>query len=192
MGYIDIFILVLVVVLGARGFLNGLMHEVSTLIGIVAGIFFASRLSGEMAVFFNQHIYNINSPSVSLILGFIIVLAFFWVGFMMLGFILSRFVKFVGLGLLDRLLGFAFSCVKSFCILAFIVYGLNQINFIREIDFVKKLPQESKVYDTMLNTANTIVHFDSIAEVEEKMQKVGKGAQKSVEQVQEKIQSPLH
>lgn len=191
MGYVDIVILALVLILGARGFLSGLVHEVTTLIGIIAGIFFASRLSGEMAVFFNQHIYNINSSSASLALGFIIVLSFFWIGFMILGIAFSKLIRFTSLSLLDRLLGFVFSCVKSFCILACIIYGISEIKFVKEIDFMKKLPQESKIYDAMLDTAGVIMRFDSTQEVEEKMRGLNKKIQKSVEQVQEKIQAPL-
>lgn len=190
MGYIDITILGIVLLVSFKGFYDGFVQEVSTLIGIVAGIFFASRLSGEMAVLFNQYIYNLNSPSVSLILGFIIVLAVFWVGFMLIGMAVSRFVKLTGLGILDRILGYVFSCVKVFCVFAFIVYGLNQIKFIQEIEFMKQLPKNSKVYDAMLDTAKVIVNFDSIDEVDSRIQKLGKNVEKTIKQVREKIPTP--
>lgn len=190
MGYIDITILGIVLLVSFKGFYDGFVQEVSTLIGIVAGIFFASRLSGEMAVLFNQYIYNLNSPSVSLILGFIIVLAVFWVGFMLIGMAISRFVKLTGLGILDRILGYVFSCVKVFCVFAFIVYGLNQIKFIQEIEFMKQLPKNSKVYDAMLDTAKVIVNFDSIDEVDSRIQKLGKNMEKTIKQVREKIPTP--
>lgn len=190
MGYIDITILGIVLLVSFKGFYDGFVQEVSTLIGIVAGIFFASRLSGEMAVLFNQYIYNLNSPSVSLILGFIIVLAVFWVGFMLIGMAVSRFVKLTGLGILDRILGYVFSCVKVFCVFAFIVYGLNQIKFIQEIEFMKQLPKNSKVYDAMLDTAKVIVNFDSIDEVDSRIQKLGKNMEKTIKQVREKIPTP--
>lgn len=190
MGYIDITILGIVLLVSFKGFYDGFVQEVSTLIGIVAGIFFASRLSGEMAVLFNQYIYNLNSPSVSLILGFIIVLAVFWVGFMLIGMAISRFVKLTGLGILDRILGYVFSCVKVFCVFAFIVYGLNQIKFIQEIEFMKQLPKNSKVYDAMLDTAKVIVSFDSIDEVDSRIQKLGKNMEKTIKQVREKIPTP--
>lgn len=190
MGYIDITILGIVLLVSFKGFYDGFVQEVSTLIGIVAGIFFASRLSGEMAVLFNQYIYNLNSPSVSLILGFIIVLAVFWVGFMLIGMAISRFVKLTGLGILDRILGYVFSCVKVFCVFAFIVYGLNQIKFIQEIEFMKQLPKNSKVYDAMLDTAKVIVNFDSIDEVDSRIQKLGKNVEKTIKQVREKIPTP--
>lgn len=190
MGYIDITILGIVLLVSFKGFYDGFVQEVSTLIGIVAGIFFASRLSGEMAVLFNQYIYNLNSPSVSLILGFIIVLAVFWVGFMLIGMAVSRFVKLTGLGILDRILGYVFSCVKVFCVFAFIIYGLNQIKFIQEIEFMKQLPKNSKVYDAMLDTAKVIVNFDSIDEVDSRIQKLGKNVEKTIKQVREKIPTP--
>ena len=190
MGYIDITILGIVLLVSFKGFYDGFVQEVSTLIGIVVGIFFASRLSGEMAVLFNQYIYNLNSPSVSLILGFIIVLAVFWVGFMLIGMAVSRFVKLTGLGILDRILGYVFSCVKVFCVFAFIIYGLNQIKFIQEIEFMKQLPKNSKVYDAMLDTAKVIVNFDSIDEVDSRIQKLGKNVEKTIKQVREKIPTP--
>ena len=190
MNYIDITILGIILLVGFKGFYDGFVQEVSTLIGIVAGIFFASRLSGEMAVLFNQYIYNLNSPSVSLILGFIIVLAVFWVGFMLIGMALSRFVRFTGLGILDRILGYVFSCVKVFCVFSFIVYGLNQIKFIQEIEFMKQLPKKSKVYDAMLDTAKVIVNFDSIDEVDSRIQKLSKSVEKTIKQVREKIPNP--
>lgn len=196
MNYIDIVILVIVLLISYKGFFDGFIHEVSALIGIVAGIFFASRLAGDMAVFFNSHIYNIQSPSISIILGFLIVLAFFWIGILAIGFVVSKFVKSTGLGFLDRILGYLFSCVKVFCLFSFIVYGIVQIKFIQEIDLIKTLPKKSKVYSAMLDTAKIIINFDSKENIIEKLEKLSPEASKqikdSAQQIQETIPSIIN
>lgn len=186
MGFIDIVLLAIIILVGFKGFYDGFIHEVSALIGVVAGIFFASRLALPMGAFFNEHIYNINSPSLTIILGFVIVLAFFWIGFLMIGFVLSRFVKFSGLGLLDRILGYIFSCVKVFCIFSFLFFALNEIKFIREIDFVKKLPANSKIYAAMMDTSEVLVRFANSQEIDKRLQNFNKIG----EQATEFIQSP--
>ncbi len=186
MGFVDIVLLAIIILVGFRGFYDGFIHEASALIGVVAGIFFASRLALPMGAFFNERIYNINSPSLTIILGFVIVLAFFWIGFLMIGYILSRFVRLTGLGLLDRMLGYIFSCVKVFCIFSFIIFALNQIKFIREIDFVKNLPVNSKIYTAMMDTSEVLVKFANAQEIDKRLQNFNKIG----EQATEFIQSP--
>lgn len=195
MNYIDIVILAIILLLSYKGFFDGFIHEISALIGIVTGIFFASRLASDMAVFFNHYIYNIQSPSISIILGFVIVLAFFWIGFLAIGFVISKFVQASGLGILDRILGYIFSSIKVFCLLSFIAYGFTQIKFISEIDMVKNLPTKSKVYNAMLETANTIIKFDSPDKIKQQLEKISpkipQQIENTVQQLQETIPNPL-
>lgn len=190
MSFVDITLLVIILLVGFKGFYDGFIHEIFALIGVVTGIFFASRLALAMGVFFNEYIYNINSPSLTIMLGFVIILAFFWIGFLVLGFVLSRFIKLSGLGLMDRILGYIFSCVKVFCIFSFIIFALNEIKFIREIDFVKNLPENSKVYAAMMDTSDVLVRFASDQEISQRLQNFNSNLDSVKEKTTEIIQSP--
>ena len=191
MNWIDIVLLVIILLIGFKGFFDGLIHEVSSLVGIVVGIFFASRLALDMGLLFSKYIYPITTPSLCIILGFIIILVCFWVAFLILGVIFSKISKISGLGILDKILGYLFSCVKVFCIFSFIFFALMQINFIREIDFIKTLPQKSKVYAAMIDTANIIIKFANSEEIAKKIHSANKAVDQIVEKTQENISSPI-
>ncbi|CBG40373.1 CvpA family protein [Helicobacter mustelae] len=189
MNYIDIILLAIILIVSLKGIFDGFVHELSALIGIIVGIFFASRLASDMAVLFDTHVYHIKNPSIAIILGFVIVLAFFWVAFLLIGFIITKFVRYSGLGILDRILGYCFSCLKIFCILAFIIFALNQIKFIREIDFIKNLPQKSKVYAAMMDTANLIIKFDSPEKITQKLEQISPKLKDTLENTTEQMKS---
>lgn len=171
MTVIDVVLLSVIVLIGFKGFYEGFLHEVFGLIGVVAGVYFASRLALNVGSFFSENVYKIDSSTLLVILGFLVVLGLFWIGFLVLGFIFTRMVRLSGLGFLDRVLGYVFSCAKVFFILGFIFYGLESIKFIGQTNFVRDLSDKSKIYSAMIESAHVLVKFSTSSEIEAHLQK---------------------
>ncbi|PAF41588.1 CvpA family protein [Helicobacter sp. 11S03491-1] len=162
MGYIDLILTVIIIVIGLRGFYNGFINEISGVIGIILGVFFASRFAGRMGDWFSSDVYNFHSPSVASLIGFVIILAVIWIAFLILGIIISKFIKISDFGIIDKTLGFIFSCCKIFLIIGFILYGISNLNFMK--DFQKYMKQNSKIYTIMNTISSSIMKLQIVQE----------------------------
>lgn len=127
----DIIAITLVLLLGLKGLFRGFIKEAFGLIGIVGGIFVASRISKDVGSAVAPLIGVQNSASISLI-GFIISLIGFWLVAYFIGMILSKITSASGLGMFDRILGFLFGTFKVFLIFSIIIYALSSVEAIRQ------------------------------------------------------------
>ncbi len=155
----DLVVLVVTVLLGLKGLFNGLIKEAFGLIGIIGGIYVASRLASTVGRTLAPSIGINNSASISL-MGFIISLAVFWVLAYVVGTIISKLTSLSGLGIFDRLLGFLFGMGKIFCILAVIIYALSRISAINTK--IESLVGTSIAYPLLLQTGNYIVKLKEV------------------------------
>ncbi|PAF52031.1 CvpA family protein [Helicobacter sp. 13S00477-4] len=160
MGYIDLILIIIIIVIGLRGFYNGFVNELAGVLGIVLGVFFASRFAGNMGDWFNAHVYNFNSHSVSMLIGFVVILAVIWVAFLILGIIIARFVKITDFAIIDKTLGFIFSCCKIFLIIGFILYGISKPEFMKSFNMY--MEQNSKIYSMMDAISSSIMKIQSV------------------------------
>ena len=62
-NYFDVTISAIILILGIKGFMQGFIKEVFGLAGLVGGVYFASRLSGDAATFIEE---NYSMPHCSL------------------------------------------------------------------------------------------------------------------------------
>lgn len=154
----DIVIVAITVLLGLKGLFKGFIKEVFGLVGIVGGIFVASRLSETIGGYLKPVLNLENSASISL-LGFIAGLVGFWIIVYVLGMILSKVTSMSGLGVVDRVLGFAFGAAKIFFIFSVIAYALYQVN-----TFKKTLDTQfgkSTVFPLLVKTGSFIMKLDT-------------------------------
>ena len=154
----DIIIVAITVLLGLKGLFKGFIKEVFGLIGIVGGIFVASRLSDTVGGYLKPILNLENSATISLI-GFIAGLAGFWIIVYVLGMILSKVTSMSGLGAFDRILGFVFGAAKIFFIFSIISYALYQVN-----TFKKTLDDQfgtSTVFPLLVKTGSYIMKLDT-------------------------------
>lgn len=97
-------------------FVRGFFREVFSLVGLVAGILLASwnyrLVAAELVQVLGGHI----SRAVADVIGFLAIALIVMVGCGLVGKVLSKTAKTVGLGFLDRLLGAAFGFVRG-CLL---------------------------------------------------------------------------
>ncbi len=155
----DIISLSLILILGIKGVINGFIKEVFGLIGIVGGIFVASRYAKDMGAFIDANLYQIGNSATLYLVGFICVLLVFWILSLLVGYILESLIKKSGLGAIDKLAGFAVGCAKIFLVFSIFAVTLSNIAFIKEK--ADEYMKDSFMYPIFVETGNYIMNIDS-------------------------------
>lgn len=165
----DIVIVSITILLGLKGLFRGFIKEVFGLVGIIGGIFVASRMSEEIGGMIAPILALENQATIKLI-GFIFGLIGFWAIIYIAGIILSKIFQASGLGLFDRIFGFIFGATKIFLIFSVIAYALYQVQSFK--DLMTKKTSDSITYPFLIKTGSFIVKLDAsdfVKKVEEKM-----------------------
>ena len=165
----DMVIVSITVLLGLKGLFRGFIKEVFGLVGIVGGIFVASRMAGEIGQVIAPILALENQATIKLI-GFVLGLIGFWAVVYVAGVILSKIFSASGLGLFDRILGFIFGASKIFLIFSVIAYALYQVQSFKSL--MDKKVASSVTFPFLLETGGLIVKLDAsdfVKKVEEKI-----------------------
>ncbi|MCD6211449.1 MAG: CvpA family protein [Sulfurovum sp.] len=157
-NYFDITIGAIVLILGIKGFMNGFIKEVFGLVGLIAGVYLASRLAGDASTFIDANFIHIENTALLKLLGFLAILTVVWMGATILGSIFSKLTSVSGLGFINRLLGFIAGGGKYFIIFALIVTALSNVTLVK--DNVEKYVKDSVLYPYLLKTGASIIHLD--------------------------------
>lgn len=168
-NYFDLVVAIVIMLLGIKGILNGFFKELFGLIGIVGGIFVASRVSESVGGFLNNAIFHFESASAVSFIGFLLTLALFWLSMVAAGHFFKRLGALSGLGAFDRLLGFVFGSGKFFLIAAVIAYAVNNIQAVR--NNIKAPMANSILFPILVETGSLIMHIDT-DEITEKLPEV--------------------
>ncbi len=155
----DIISLSLIFILGIKGVINGFIKEVFGLVGIVGGIFIASRFAEQMGQLIDQNIYKLDSSATLYLVGFIAVLILFWILSLFIGYILENLIKMSGLGAIDKLAGFIVGSAKIFLVFSILAVTLSNIEFIK--DKANEYMSKSFMYPIFIETGTYIVKMDS-------------------------------
>ncbi|EDM24162.1 CvpA family protein [Caminibacter mediatlanticus] len=166
MNIFDAVIIGITLILGIKGFFNGFIKEIAGLIGIIGGLFLASKFFHPVGIYINEHIFKINNQSAIDLVGFIVVFVGFWIVAIFIGFLFGKILKLSALGVFDRILGFIFSSMKFFILVAIILTLLYKVQFIREN--IQKYVKNSVVFPLMINIGDKIINI-SPKELEKKV-----------------------
>lgn len=125
-NYLDIFIVIPLLWFGYKGFKNGFVIEAASLAALLLGVFGAYRFSGITSEFLIQNM-NIQSEYMSLIsfaITFIVivVLVHFFAK------LLSKLIKAVALGFINKLAGLVFGVAKLAFILSILLGLFNRFD----------------------------------------------------------------
>jgi len=180
-NYFDIIISVIVLFLGLKGIINGFFKELFGLIGIVGGIFLASRIGDIVGEKLSDLIFKFENSAAIGFTGFLVTLLIFWLFMILVGFIFKKLSSISGLGILDKILGFIFSAGKFFLIAAVIAYATYNVNAMRgSIDSISK---NSFIFPILVKTGGFIMKLDH----DKITNDINKTIDKSTELVQDKI-----
>jgi len=160
-SYFDLIVGSIILLLGLKGVLNGFFKELFGLIGIVGGVFAASRLQEEVGTLVSDLIFKFDNHSALLFTGFLITLAAFWLTMVILGMVFTKLTHFSGLGIVDKIFGFIFGSGKFFLITAVIVLSLNNIKSIHKN--IEGMMSNSLLYPVFVEVGQIIMNIDSTA-----------------------------
>lgn len=160
-NYFDIVVSIVILFLGLKGILNGFFKEVFGLIGIVGGIFVASRLGNDVGQFLSDLIFKFENSSAISFTGFLTTLAIFWLIMIGVGQIFKKLSSLSGLGALDQVLGFVFGASKFFFIAAVIAHAAYNIKAVKSVIDDSTL-NTSYLFPILTETGSIIMKLDPV------------------------------
>ncbi len=160
-NYFDVTIAAIILILGIKGFMQGFIKEIFGLAGLVAGVYFASRLAAEAASFIDSNFFHLENESLLKLIGFLAILILIWLGATILGSIFSKLTNQSGLGFLNRLFGFIAGGGKYFLIFALIVTALSNVTLVK--DNLEKYVKDSILYPYLKETGSYLINLDTSA-----------------------------
>ena len=123
MNGFDIAILLILLAFLAKGLLRGLLKEVCSLAGFFLGAFLAFRYHGPLA---DALLQRVDLPAqIAVAITFTVLFLATMLFFLVLGYLLSRFVKLIFLGGFNRLIGGLFGLVQGVMLLAVVLFALS-------------------------------------------------------------------
>jgi len=179
----DLVVVALITILGLKGLFRGFSKEFFALVGIVGGVFVASRLSNEAGEIVNSFIPMENENTI-LLAGFVSALIIFWIIAYIIGSGLEKVFKMSGLGALDRILGFVFGAGKIFLLFSIFSYAVSQVKMIND-NLAPKL-ETSIVFPLLQETGSYIIQLDTSVfqeEVTKKLDVVVDATKESIEEI---------
>jgi len=181
LNYFDIVVIVLVLLLGFKGFINGFVKEFFGLLGIIGGVFLASRVSLDMGNAINEIFKFTQSSSTINLIGFIATIIIFWIALYFIGIILSKILKLSGLGIFDRIFGFIAGGGKIFLIISIIIFALSNVAIIKKS--LPKVITSSIMYPILVASGELIIQLDPIDATQGVVEVVDESIQKSAKKI---------
>ena len=188
-NYFDLVSAIIILLLGLKGILNGFFKEVFGLVGIVGGIFIASRLGNTVGEYLNNLIFNFSSPAAVKFLGFLTTLALFWLLMVIVGQLFKKLSALSGLGPVDRILGFVVGASKFFLIASVLAYSAYNIKPIRSS--LDSMLENSLIFPIMVTTGDYIIQIDPVNMSEDLNKTIEKGTQAIKEKAQEQVNEQI-
>ncbi|RXK00073.1 colicin V synthesis protein [Arcobacter sp. CECT 8986] len=177
----DMVVVGLTVILGLKGLFRGFIKEVLGLVGIIGGIFIASRFSLEVGNVLASILALENEATIKLI-GFIAALVGFWLVVYVITIILNKITDISGLGAVNRVLGFLFGSAKIFLIFSVIIYAVYQVQSFKS--FIDEKIGTSITFPYLVDVGGYIVKLDTT--------KVSKSIEDGVNNVVDKTKDTLN
>jgi len=189
-NYFDIIAVAIILILGLKGIINGFFKELFGLVGIIGGIFVASRAGDEVGEFLNELIFNFTSPAAVSFTGFLATLVVFWLGMITIGYAFKKLSALSGLGPVDRILGFVFGASKFFLIAAVIAHAAYSINAVKST--IDSALAKSIVFPILVQTGSFIMKMDPVGISEDINATIQDGSDALTAKTQEIIEESTH
>jgi len=159
-NYFDLIATAIILLLGLKGILNGFFKEVFGLIGIIGGIFIASRLGDDVGQYLSDLIFKFENSAATSFTGFIATLAFFWLLMITIGYAFKKLSHMSGLGIYDKILGFIFGASKFFLIAAVIAHAAYNIKAVKST--IDSTFENSVLFPILVSTGSVIMKLDPV------------------------------
>ena len=180
MNYLDIIIAIPLLYGLTKGFLNGLIKEVTALLALVVGVYVAINFSVYL------------EPKVVNVLGgyeeFVSIVAFgilFLVSVLcirILGFVIDKLTKALALGIVSRFLGGIFGFLKVVVIFSFLLFVITDYNLID-----KKTKSNSFLFEPLSDIAAIIT--PQLKKHQSILDKINQETEQAKEKINQKVTS---
>lgn len=158
-SYFDIVVGAIILLLGLKGILNGFFKELFGLIGIIGGVFVASRMGNSIGQMISDSLLHIQNQTAINFTGFLITLAIFWLAMVAIGYTFKKLSKISGLGPVDKIMGFVVGAGKFFLIVAVVAYAIYNIKIIRSN--MQDTMKTSILFPVLVETGGFIMKLDT-------------------------------
>ncbi|MDD2789498.1 MAG: CvpA family protein [Sulfurimonas sp.] len=159
-SYFDLVAGAIILLLGMKGILNGFFKELFGLIGIIGGIFIASRVGNEVGQYLSDAIFKFENSAAVNFTGFLVTLAAFWLIMVIAGVLFKKLSSLSGLGPIDKLLGFLFGASKFFLIAAVIAHAAYNIKALKAT--IDPIMQTSVLFPLLVETGAFVMKIDPV------------------------------
>ncbi len=156
----DIIVIAITLLLGLKGLFKGFIKEASGLIGIIGGLFVASRFA-ELVGNEVAPLLSVQNEATKILIGFIATLIGFWILVYAIGMVISKVTEMSGLGIVDRTAGFIFGGAKIFLIFSVVAYLLVQVQGIKNTINKKDMIKNSTTFPLLVDTGSFIFKLDT-------------------------------
>ena len=183
----DSILLVLLILLGLKGLMRGLIQELFALIGIIGGIFIASRTAPSVGGAIDA-IFSSQGSNTTILIGFILSFATVWGITYLLGKTVKTMFSLSGLGIFDRVFGFLFGSLKIFLLFSIIAFAFSKVDFINKR--LKKLEETTILYPLLIQSGHFVVKIDTEKldnTITNKLDTISKESKKTVDTITTEI-----
>lgn len=160
MNYFDIVVGILLVLAVIKGLKNGLIIELASLTALVLGLFGAIKFSSITESILSEYVNSSHIGLIAFIATFILIV----VGVHIVARMVDKFVSAIALGLVNRVLGAAFSLIKYAFIISVILAIVS--GFEPNFSIIPKQQKESStLYKPLKSIAPMVfpyLEFDSV------------------------------
>ena len=185
-NYFDLIAAIIILLLGLKGILNGFFKELFGLIGIIGGIFIASRMGDSVGEYLSQLIFHFSNHAAISFTGFLVTLTLFWILMISVGIIFKKLTSMSGLGIFDRILGFVFGASKFFLIAAVIAFAVSNVKAFKPT--LDSAFSNSVLFPGLVSTGGFIMKIDPSDVTKDINNTVENTTQKLTQTIEEKTQ----
>ena len=143
MNFLDILLLIPLLYGLYTGFTKGLIQQLTGLIGIILALLFSLKLSKHVIEFLLAH--QIVNESWTAVVGFSITFLGIIIMVKLVGMLVKKTIKTIGLGFVEKILGGIFGTLKAFLIALVLLFFFVKINSFMQV-VPESMFQESALY----------------------------------------------
>ena len=169
MNYLDIALVIPLVYGTVKGFSRGIVKEITSLVSLIIGVYIAVNFS----IYFESYLVKIMEEYKGLVPLISFALVFFTtlVVIKILGHLFEKITNALALGIISKLVGAIFGCIKIAVLLSVLIFFEQKIEVIpKEVNKSSLLrPQLEKIL--VVITPKITEHQDFIKDIEKKANK---------------------
>ena len=151
-NYIDLFIAVVLIWFGYKGFSKGLIIELVSLIALGFGVYGGLKFSDTAANYITGNIETKYIPIVSFTITFVVIVVTVFV----MGKLIEKIINMVALKLVNKIAGAIFGMLKMIVLISVLITIIESYD--KKIGFIPKETKENSLfYEPMLTISNKVL-----------------------------------